>query len=64
MSQSVVATHILKCPDGLDSDFNNKQVLRKAASLLECQDHPLWIELNLLPSGRRFSFVPAAIIQM
>ncbi len=36
------------------TDLYHKQVFRKATSLLECKDHPLWIELKLLPTGRRF----------
>lgn len=55
-------------------DFYNRQVLRKATSVLLCSDHPLFNDFQLLPSGRRYkmtavktkrhklSFVPSAII--
>ena len=54
-------------------DLYQRQVLRKASSLLESPDHPLRSEFELLPLGRRLrvpviktksyqmSFVPAAI---
>lgn len=55
------------------TDLYNRYVLRKASSLLECQDHPLHTEFELLPSGHRLrvpvmrtkrykvSFIPTAI---
>ncbi len=55
------------------SDIYNRQVYRKAQSILASTDHPLLGELVLLPSGRRyrfprvrsnrfkFSFIPSAI---
>lgn len=55
------------------TDLYNRQVFRRASSLLECQDHPLHAEFKLLPSGRQLrvpvmrtkrykvSFIPTAI---
>lgn len=55
------------------TDIYTKQVLNKARSILSLPDHPLRMEFNLLPSGRRyqlprartnrfkFSFVPTAL---
>lgn len=32
----------------------NRQVFRRANTVLDCHDHPLWMEFVLLPSGHHF----------
>ncbi len=58
------------------TDLYNRQVVRKANSILSASDHPLYSEFEFLPSGLRLrfplvksnryrcSFIPTAIFML
>ena len=68
-----VAGKMIGCPQVTLNNMYEKQVVRKANSILDCVNHPLHCLFEVLPSGRRFrvpgfklnrtrsSFIPSAI---
>ena len=68
-----ISSKISRCNQTSLYEIYNKQVLRKALTILDCENHPLQLEFEPLPSGRRFraparctkrfqvSFIPSAI---
>ena len=68
-----VASKVIGVQQAQLQDIYLKRIWTKAKLIIDCPDHPLYKEFDLLPSGRRFrmpktrtrrarvSFIPAAI---